>query len=150
VPFDGAVVSGSDGVAFLSRQSSKPGRAAATDAPPQEEAWVAVSTPAFAAAALARQLPAADVAQALWTSTAVAFAASAGMPLASLPQPVSLLAQRWGGAAHAQPLHAPCLGHAGACFAACGDWAAGGGGVSAAARSGAAAATLVADALLLP
>jgi predicted NAD/FAD-dependent oxidoreductase len=160
VPFDGAAVFGSAGVAFLSRQSSKPGRGVAADGQ-QQEAWVAVSTPAFAAAALARQRaataggalppqpPAQDVAAALWEATAEAFAASAGVPAASLPRPVSLLAQRWGGATPSAPLGAPCLGDAGACFAACGDWAAGGGGVSAAVRSGAAAATLVADALLL-
>lgn len=140
VPFDGAVVSGSADVAFLARQSSKPGRAPPADG---SEAWVAVSTPAFAAAALASGADSDSVAALLWASAAEALraAAHAGAPL---PRPAWLAAQRWGGALQAPALEEPCLVHAHSRFAACGDWAAGGGGAAAAVRSGDAAAQAIA------
>ena len=146
VPFDGAVVVGSADVAFLARQSSKPGRAAS----PGGEAWVAVSTPSFAAAALASQRVGAKpdaAAAALWASASAALEASASLPAGALPPPTWLAAQRWGGALQAPALPDPCLADVAARYAACGDWAAGGGGAQAAARSGEAAADVIARAL---
>jgi predicted NAD/FAD-dependent oxidoreductase len=147
VPFDGAVVVGSADVAFLARQSSKPGRATSADG----EAWVAVSTPAFAAAALAAQRASGGgtdaAATALWASAAAALEAAASLRPGALPPPAWLAAQRWGGALQSPALAEPCLFDADARFAACGDWAAGGGGATAAARSGEAAADRIATAL---
>ncbi len=145
------MVRGSADVAFLSRQGSKPGRVAPPAPHGGCECWVAVSTPAFAAAALGRQRAGAasadDVAAELWAAAAAALAAATGSSAAELPTPVFLAAQRWGAATSAQPLPQPCLADGATRFAACGDWAAGGGGLAAAVRSGAAAAHAVADAL---
>ncbi len=110
-----------------------------------------MSTPAFAADALARQRsgaePGFDVAEALLAAARAALAAAAGVPPAALPPHRFRAAQRWGAALAPAPLAVACVGDAASAFAACGDFAAGGGGALAAVRSGAAAAALVADAL---
>jgi predicted NAD/FAD-dependent oxidoreductase len=143
--FDLAAVTGHPHVWLLARDSSKPGRGRADG----RDAWVAVSSPQFAAEAMASQASAqagtrsrpsreeqVAASQALWTHAAQLL--GCGMETVTVEP-----SQRWSAGFPAQHLGAPSLSDAEAGFAACGDWAHGP-GVLASAFSGLSAADAVA------
>ena len=145
VAFDLAAVTGHRHLWLLARDSSKPGRGRADG----RDAWVAVSSPQFAADAMASQASAqagtrsrpsreeqVAASQALWTHAARLL--GCGMEGVAVEP-----SQRWSAGFPAQHLGVPCLSDAGAGFAACGDWAHGP-GVLASAFSGLSAADAVA------
>lgn len=155
VPFDGASVQSAD-VQWISRDSSKPGRARADG----HECWVAVSTVDYARRKIAEVAPLQvggkfapqgagmlqDVAAELWGGVAALLQPLCGA--APLPAPVHLQAQRWGSAFQAQPMGEGCLSDTDTRLVACGDWAATAPGVPGAIASGKAAADTVMRMLL--
>lgn len=145
-PFDGARVRGSADLVWISRDSSKPGRARADGV----ELWVALSTEAFAkrmADELSTDAPAPqggprpDEQQLQRIGTRLLEAMSTALG-GELPPPVYLHAQRWQAGLTRDALALqpePCVAWESGGLVACGDWAAGAPGVEHAAKSGLAA-----------
>lgn len=164
-PFDAADVEGDSAVAFLVRDSAKPGRPTVLGG---GETWVAISTPATAGRLLAAaplsggRPPAAALtaaAEELWAAAEEALVAAAGPGAPRPPPPLALRAQRWGagleggawtdedsgGGGGASSLPRCAVDRRAPGLALCGDLFHGGEGASlaAAVRSGLAAAEAV-------
>ncbi|KAG1659540.1 hypothetical protein FOA52_016163 [Chlamydomonas sp. UWO 241] len=165
LPFDAVSVTAGVGVAWLARDSSKPGRARDDST----ECWVALATAPLSQSLLGDRSPSGGLPpqdeEYLEQRAAVLFGAlqkdllEAGL---SLPAPVSMRAHRWGSAFVERPLMqpasdgggggttqpvVPALVHAPARLAAVGDWVAGGGTEGAIVSGLAAADALVAGGL---
>ncbi|EIE18846.1 hypothetical protein COCSUDRAFT_45008 [Coccomyxa subellipsoidea C-169] len=128
-PFDGATVTGSDGIQWVARDSSKPGR----EREDNLECWVAMTTEAFARQLLDEapltkdgayvaqsQQYLSELAPRIWDALwGVLQPFSSG---AEKPVPVYMHAQRWGGGFKASVLQEACLIDRELDLAACGDF----------------------------
>eukprot|EP00271_Cylindrocystis_brebissonii_P007281 TRINITY_DN20628_c0_g1_i2.p1 TRINITY_DN20628_c0_g1~~TRINITY_DN20628_c0_g1_i2.p1 ORF type:complete len:476 (-),score=53.56 TRINITY_DN20628_c0_g1_i2:354-1781(-) len=101
VPFDGALITGSDALSWMARDSSKPMRkkaAQTSEVEDESECWVVHSTPQFATAAMAGAPPGRPSPEFLAKVAEDMLAAVRSCVGGELPTPIYMRAHRWGGA----------------------------------------------------
>eukprot|EP00850_Spirogloea_muscicola_P021035 SM000234S07895 [mRNA] locus=s234:132798:135648:+ [translate_table: standard] len=118
VPFDGALVSNSERISWVARDSSKPGRQRFP------ECWVVHSTAEYAVAAMRRAPPPGRPSLELLQEIAQEMYSSFQAAVPHNFQPVIMKAHRWGGGfpTNAAAPESMCLVDDSHCLVACGDY----------------------------